>query len=225
MYTQLQESIVIFVCEFDLFAQNKSIYTFEKVCRGEKDIVLDDKQKTIFVNINGDRSEIEKDAADLLDYFKTGRPTDAFTRGLQGEVEKIRQDTEWRESYMTYEMKIELESQIRAEKLAQELAQELAKDLAKEQAKELAKDLAKEQAKELAKEQAKELAEELVRQRLEEAAEKATEKGMAEGWTEGEKARDRELATRWFKKGRTVREIAEDLDREEAYVQKLIEKN
>ncbi len=68
------------------------------------------------MNINGDRTEIEKEAADLLDYFRTGNPTDTFTRGLQTEVEKIRQDTEWRENYMTYEMKIELQSRIGREK-------------------------------------------------------------------------------------------------------------
>ena len=40
----------------------------------------------------------------LLDYFKTGIPTDAYTRELQEEVEEARQDDDWRENYMTLEM-------------------------------------------------------------------------------------------------------------------------
>lgn len=37
-------------------------------------------------------------------YFKTGIPTDAYTRELQEEVEEARQDDDWRENYMTLEM-------------------------------------------------------------------------------------------------------------------------
>ncbi len=160
-YTNLQKSLVIFICGFDLFGQNRSIYTFETVCRGKSDIVLDDKRKTIFVNIGGDRTEIEKEAADLLDYFRTGNPTDTFTKGLQTEVEKIRQDTEWRENYMTYEMKIELQSRIGREKA--------------------------------------------------EAA--------------GQKAKEKELAHKWLRKGKTIQEIAEDLDKPAEYVRELIQEN
>ena len=50
--------------------------------------------------------------------------------------------------------------------------------------------------------------------------------GMAEGLAEGEKSRDRELILKWLQKGRTMQEIAEDLDRPEKYVRKLAaEKN
>ena len=194
VYTNLQKSLVIFICGFDLFGQNRSIYTFETVCRGKADIVLDDKRKTIFVNIGGDRTEIEKEAADLLDYFRTGNPTDTFTRGLQTEVEKIRQDTEWRENYMTYEMKIELQSRIGREKAeAEARAAGMAEGLAEGKAKGLAEGLAQ---------------------------------GKEQGLIEGEKSRDRELILRWLQKGRTMQEIAEDLDRPEEYVQKLAaEKN
>ena len=44
----------------------------------------------------------------LLDYFRTGEPTDEFTRGLQGKVEQLRNDDEWRENRMTIEMREKL---------------------------------------------------------------------------------------------------------------------
>ena len=44
----------------------------------------------------------------MLDYFRTGEPTDEFTRGLQGKVEQLRNDDEWRENRMTIEMREKL---------------------------------------------------------------------------------------------------------------------
>ena len=107
-YTDLKQSIVIFICDFDPFKDGKSIYTFEATCRENKDIVLADKRKTIFANIRGDREGIEQDTVNLLDYFRTGEPTDEFTRGLQGKVEQLRNDDEWRENRMTIEMREKL---------------------------------------------------------------------------------------------------------------------
>ena len=98
---------VMFVCAFDLFGDNRSIYTFETICRENTDITLQDKRKTYFINIYGNRSGIEKDTVNLLDYFKTGEPTDDYTKKLQEKVEEIRCDDEWRENYMTIEMKMD----------------------------------------------------------------------------------------------------------------------
>ena len=107
-YTDLKQSIVIFICDFDPFKDGKSIYTFEATCRENKHIVLADKRKTIFANLRGDREGIEQDTVNLLDYFRTGEPTDEFTRGLQGKVEQLRNDDEWRENRMTIEMREKL---------------------------------------------------------------------------------------------------------------------
>ena len=107
-YTDLKQSIVIFICDFDPFKDGKSIYTFEATCRENKHIVLADKRKTIFANLRGDREGIEQEVVNLLDYFRTGEPTDEFTRGLQGKVEQLRNDDEWRENRMTIEMREKL---------------------------------------------------------------------------------------------------------------------
>ena len=59
------------------------------------------------MNIHGDRAGLDEATINLLDYFKTGTPQDPYTRGLQDRVEAIRSDDEWRENYMTIEMKME----------------------------------------------------------------------------------------------------------------------
>ena len=43
-----------------------------------------------------------------------------------------------------------------------------------------------------------------------------------QGKNEGEQNRDRELIAKWLQKGKTIAEIAEDLDRSEEYVFCLI---
>ena len=106
-YKNLKESIVIFVCGFDPFDENRSIYTFETICRENTDIRLKDKRKTYFVYIGGNRDGVAADTIKLLDYFKTGEPTDEFTFNLQNRVEQIRCDDEWRENHMTLEMKMD----------------------------------------------------------------------------------------------------------------------
>ncbi len=153
-YFNLKQSVVIFICTFDPFADNRSIYTFETICRESKELVLADKRRTYFVNINGNREGVSEDTTKLLDYFKTGQPTDHYTKEIQKQVEIVREDDDWRENYMTIEMKMD--------------------------------------------------------QRYE------------QGKNEGEKNRDRELITKWLQKGKTIAEIAEDLDRSEEYVKSLM---
>ena len=106
-YGNLKHSIVIFVCNFDLFAKKRSVYTFESICREDTEIHLQDKRKTIFININGSREGVPKELAHLLDYLKTKTPTDGFTERLEQRVVEIRRDTEWRDGYMTLEMKMD----------------------------------------------------------------------------------------------------------------------
>jgi len=157
-YFNLKQSVVIFICTFDPFADDRSIYTFETICKENKELVLADKRQTYFVNINGNREGISEDTTKLLDYFKTGQPTDSYTENIQNQVKIIREDDDWRENYMTIEMKMD----------------------------------------------------------------QKYEQGRKMGRNEGEQNRDKELITRWLQKGKSIAEIAENLDRTEEYVKKFI---
>ena len=46
--------------------------------------------------------------------------------------------------------------------------------------------------------------------------------GMRIGKTEGEQHRDKVLIFKWLEKGKTVKEIAEDLDKSEDYVKSFM---
>ena len=106
-YKDLKQSIVIFVCCFDLFDKNRSLYTFETICTEDTSIHLQDKRQTIFVNIGGNRDGYGEDLIHLLDYFQTSEPTDDYTRKLKRRVKILREDAEWRQVYMTWEMKLD----------------------------------------------------------------------------------------------------------------------
>ena len=56
--------------------------------------MLADKRRTYFVNVNGNREGISEDTTKLLDYFKTGQPTDSYTENIQNEEELIRDDND-----------------------------------------------------------------------------------------------------------------------------------
>lgn len=169
-YTGLKKSVVIFICTYDPFADNRSIYTFVTTCRENKEIELQDKRVTYFVNIHGNREGISKDAVNLLDYFQTGKPTDSYTQNIQDQVERIREDDDWRENYMTLEMKMD--------------------------------------------------------QRYEEGLQVGRTEGERIGKIEGEKIgkieREKELIAKWINKGKTIAEIAEDLDKTQEYVKSLM---
>lgn len=98
---------MIFLCNFDLFEQNRSVYTFLSLCKEAPNIQLMDKRQTIFVNMKGNREGLSADLTNLLDYLETAKPTDDFTDHLNNNVKRLREDFEWRENYMTLEMKME----------------------------------------------------------------------------------------------------------------------
>lgn len=106
-YTQLKSSIVIFLCNFDPFGQDRSVYTFLSLCKEAPDIQLTDKRQTVFVNIKGKREGLSIELSNFLDYLETAEPTDDFTDHLNNNVKRLREDFEWRENYMTLEMKME----------------------------------------------------------------------------------------------------------------------
>ena len=50
------------------------------------------------------------------------------------------------------------------------------------------------------------------------------EEGLKIGRTEGEYSRDQELIMKWLQKGKTITEIAEDLDKPAEYVKSIMTK-
>jgi predicted transposase/invertase (TIGR01784 family) len=108
-YDDLPESVILFICTFDFFGKGLPIYSFENRCEVMPELLLGDGAKKVFVNPDGSRESLSKEAVSLLDYIRDGKPTDAFTSELEQEVQNARTHKDWEVEYMqwrAYEMDV-----------------------------------------------------------------------------------------------------------------------
>lgn len=61
-----------------------------------------------------------------------------------------------------------------------------------------------------------------IEMKMDQKYEQGKTEGMKIGKTEGEQHRDKVLIFKWLEKGKTVKEIAEDLDKSEDYVKSFM---
>jgi len=104
-YRELKKSYVIFICKEDIFGQKRSIYTFENRCIQNTNIGLGDETTKIFVNPCGNMDDINLELRNFLLYIDTGIAQDRFTEELCSEVQRARENKEWRREYMTLLMR------------------------------------------------------------------------------------------------------------------------
>ena len=109
-FRKLRKWFIIFVCTEDFIGRRRCVYTFRRRCDEDLSIVLDDKSTVVFLSPEGaNKDEIDSHLRALLDYIKTGKPCDEFTRRVQSAVDTAKNKKEWRMQYMTYEMAIKVE--------------------------------------------------------------------------------------------------------------------
>jgi predicted transposase/invertase (TIGR01784 family) len=108
-YDDLPETVILFICTFDFFKKGLPFYVFENRCEAMPELLLGDGAKKVFVNPDGSRESLSREAAGLLDYIRDGKPTDEFTSELEQEVKKARTHKDWEVEYMqwrAYEMDV-----------------------------------------------------------------------------------------------------------------------
>lgn len=110
-YDILNTSYVIFICTFDFFKSNKSMYEFENICINKPELKLNDGTHKIFLNTKGDRSGISKELKLLLDYFDDKEPESKLAKKIDKKVFEAKRNDQWRREYMSYQM--ELDKQFR----------------------------------------------------------------------------------------------------------------
>ena len=105
-YDILKTSYVIFICTFDFFKKNRSVYEFENICVDDANIRLNDETHKIFLNTKGDRDGIGRELQLLLDYFDGREPESKLARDMQKKVFEARGNDQWRREYMSYQMEL-----------------------------------------------------------------------------------------------------------------------
>lgn len=95
-YNSLKMSYVIFICMFDPFEKNLPIYTFSNRCKEMPELELGDGTTKVFVNPYGDTKGLSEGVRAFFEYLKDELPQSDFTKKLYEEVEKARENKEWR---------------------------------------------------------------------------------------------------------------------------------
>lgn len=104
-YKNLKQSIIIFICTFDLFGEGRHIYTFENRCIQNLYLGLGDATTKIILNTKGFMNDVGPRMKKLLNYIDGKQPEDAFTKELDAAVQSVRKNQKWRLDYMTLQMK------------------------------------------------------------------------------------------------------------------------
>ena len=106
-YSALKKSYVIFVCMFDPFTENLPIYTFTNRCKEMLELELGDETTKVFVNPYGDTKELSENMKAFFQYLKEELTQSEFTKRLGKEVERVRENKEWRREYMAWISELE----------------------------------------------------------------------------------------------------------------------
>ena len=70
-YSELPDTYVIFICDFDPFEEEKYRYTFKMTCKESVQTNLEDGRTIVFLNTHGkNESEVPKELVTFLKYVK-----------------------------------------------------------------------------------------------------------------------------------------------------------
>lgn len=109
-YDKLPNSYVIFICDFDPFGQKKYCYSFENICLEDKELVLKDGCKSIFLSTKGENDEeVSIALVNFLKFVKADLSEstqdfgDEFVSELQKSVKYVKESREMEKRFMLFE--------------------------------------------------------------------------------------------------------------------------
>ena len=106
-YRDLRKSYVIFICTFDPFKKGLPIYHFTYRCSEDKELQMGDLTENIFLNAKAAKKADDKELAAFLAYVNGKEAENAFTKALDKEVVRIKNNEDWRFKIMTLDMEIQ----------------------------------------------------------------------------------------------------------------------
>ena len=109
-YSELPNTYVIFICDFDPFGEEKYRYVFEMQCKESKQTNLEDGRIILFLNTHGkNESEVPKELVTFLRYVKADLAEseeafdDPYVEQLQKFIRKVKRSREMEERFMIFE--------------------------------------------------------------------------------------------------------------------------
>ena len=99
-YSNLKRSYIIFICLLDPFKKGLPVYIFNKTCKQDRSIELNDEATTVVINVSGSRKGLSPNMAAFLDFVQNQKVSDDFTQRLSDEVSNVRSCKKWSVEYM-----------------------------------------------------------------------------------------------------------------------------
>ena len=105
-YRELKKAYVIFICTFDPFGAGLPVYHFTYRCKEDCNLQMGDLTENIFLNVKAADKTDDEELAAFLRYVNGQSATTSFTRMLDKEATRIRNNDDWRLKAMTLDMEI-----------------------------------------------------------------------------------------------------------------------
>jgi predicted transposase/invertase (TIGR01784 family) len=105
-YRELKKAYVIFICTFDPFGAGLPVYHFTYRCKENGNLQMGDLTENIFLNVKAADKTDDEELAAFLRYVNGQSATTSFTRMLDKEATRIRNNDDWRLKAMTLDMEI-----------------------------------------------------------------------------------------------------------------------
>ena len=105
-YSDLPETVVLFITDFDPFDRQRLRYTFRNICIEDRDLEMQDGSTKVILNAKGTIGDISEDLRGFLDLVTGIAPREegSFADRVQKQVILARQNSQWRREYMDWEM-------------------------------------------------------------------------------------------------------------------------
>ena len=105
-YSELSDTVVVFITPFDPFGEKRLRYTFQTLCLENNQLPLKDGVTRVVLNASGSRGEVSEELKGFLNLVRgsTSFPAGSFADRVQSQVIIARQNAEWRREYMDWKM-------------------------------------------------------------------------------------------------------------------------
>ena len=126
-YRELKKAYVIFICTFDPFGAGLPVYHFTYRCSENCNLQMGDLTENIFLNVKAADKTDDKELAAFLRYVNGQKPDSSFTKKLDEEATRVKNNDDWRLRAMTLDMEIQDMKKRVQEKAKKEKTIEIAK--------------------------------------------------------------------------------------------------
>ena len=99
-YRELPEGRVLFICTFDPFGRGYAKYSFQNLCKEDRELYLKDGTEKIFYNCAADPEKVPENLRELYDYIRSGKVGGDLSQRIDEAVRMARKNEEWRSEYM-----------------------------------------------------------------------------------------------------------------------------